>query len=211
MKISELSDLHRVLPGSRTPLVLASGSPRRKRLLEQLGFELIVDPSNADEYTDPDLSPEELVIELAVLKTQSVAPRHPGKITIGADTIVVLDGTVLGKPANAEEAVQMLQALSNRSHTVWTGVCISGPAEGLETRFAEQTEVFFAALSDEEIRAYVATGNPLDKAGSYGIQDDWGAVFVSGVSGDFYNVVGLPLHAFYKNLCKHLEKSAQIA
>ncbi len=188
-----------VLPGARVPLVLASNSPRRRRLLEQLGFDLLVDPSHVDETFDPSQTPAEMAMALAKAKANDVARRHPGQIVLGADTIVVLDGEMLGKPTDAADACRLLALLAGRSHEVWTGVCLRGPTDD-ETCFAERTEVEFAPLTDAEIEAYVATGSPLDKAGAYGIQDDWGAVFVSGIRGDYYNVVGLPLHALYRHL-----------
>lgn len=196
----ESDRLNGVLPGKRVPLVLASASPRRRRLLEQLGFELTVDPSQAEEILDPGIPPSEMAVSLARAKTSEVASRHPGQIVLGADTIVVLDGHMLGKPENDLEACDMLARLAGRSHEVWTGVCLRGPEPDQETCFAERTEVEFAPLTAAEIEAYVATGSPLDKAGAYGIQDDWGAVFVSGIRGDYYNVVGLPLHALYRHL-----------
>jgi septum formation protein len=143
-----------------------------------------------------------MACNLAAQKAEEVASRHPSEIVLGADTIVVLDGLMLSKPMDEEDAKGMLRLLSGRSHHVWTGVSLVRQSTDTHISFAECTEVQFAALSDHEIDAYVATGSPLDKAGAYGIQDDWGAVFISGISGDYYNVVGLPLHAMYRNLLK---------
>lgn len=191
-----------ILPGACMSIVLASSSPRRKKLLEQLGFTLTIDPSSVEEVFDETLEPSIMARNLASLKAEEVARRHPSQIVLGADTIVVLDGLMLAKPTDAEDAKSMLRLLSGRSHQVWTGVSLIRQSSSTHVSFAECTEVQFAALSDHEIDAYVATGSPLDKAGAYGIQDDWGAVFISGIGGDYYNVVGLPLHALYRNLLK---------
>jgi septum formation protein len=183
-------------------LVLASASPRRKKLLQQLGFDLKIDPSDVEEVFDESVEPSIMARNLAGLKAEEVARRHPSEIVLGADTIVVLDGLMLSKPIDSEDAKSMLRLLSGRPHHVWTGVSLVRRDTDTHISFAECTEVQFAALSDHEIDAYVATGSPLDKAGAYGIQDDWGAVFISGIKGDYYNVVGLPLHALYLNLLK---------
>jgi septum formation protein len=191
-----------ILPGACMSIVLASASPRRKKLLQQLGFELKIDPSSVDEVFDESMEPSIMARNLAFLKAEEVSQRHPAEIVLGADTIVVLDGLMLSKPLDANDAKAMLRLLSGRVHQVWTGVSLIKRSTDTTISFAECTEVQFAALSDHEIDAYVATGSPLDKAGAYGIQDDWGAVFISGINGDYYNVVGLPLHAMYRNLLK---------
>ncbi len=199
---SDIANNQGILPGACMSLVLASASPRRKKLLEQLGFELKIDPSSVEEVFDESVEPSIMARNLAYLKAEEVSLRHPTEIVLGADTIVVLDGLMLAKPSDAEDAKAMLRLLSGRIHQVWTGVSLVKRETDTNISFAECTEVQFAALSDHEIDAYVATGSPLDKAGAYGIQDDWGAVFISGISGDYYNVVGLPLHAMYRNLLK---------
>ncbi len=199
---SQNMDTKSILPGACMSIVLASASPRRKKLLQQLGFELKIDPSSVEEVFDESLEPSLMACNLAAQKAEEVARRHPSEIVLGADTIVVLDGLMLSKPMDEEDAKGMLRLLSGRSHHVWTGVSLVRQSTDTHISFAECTEVQFAALSDHEIDAYVATGSPLDKAGAYGIQDDWGAVFISGISGDYYNVVGLPLHAMYRNLLK---------
>ncbi len=191
-----------ILPGACMSIVLASASPRRKKLLQQLGFELTIDPSSVEEVFDESIEPSLMACNLAGQKAEEVAGRHPDKIVLGADTIVVLDGLMLSKPMDEEDAKAMLRLLSGRSHHVWTGVSLVRRSTDTHISFAECTEVHFAALTDHEIDAYVASGSPLDKAGAYGIQDDWGAVFISGINGDYYNVVGLPLHAMYRNLLK---------
>ncbi|WP_397547844.1 Maf family protein [Rhodothermus marinus] len=187
----------------RVPLILASRSPRRRKLLAQLGLDFEVHPSDLDENATNHRLPEQLVEQLALEKARTVAARFPEALTLGADTIVVLDGDVLNKPADEAEARAMLRRLSGRTHTVYTGVALVHPASQREIVDYEATEVTFAPLTDAEIDAYVATGSPLDKAGAYGIQDDYGAVFIRRIEGDYYNVVGLPLHRLYRMLRNH--------
>ncbi|HCR49778.1 MAG TPA: septum formation protein Maf, partial [Bacteroidetes bacterium] len=131
---------------------------------------------------------------------EDLIDQFPESLILAADTIVVLDEVILGKPKDPEEAFQMLKMLSGRSNTVFTGICL---AQGISKRMVtavEQSEVFFYPMSDIEIRRYVASGSPMDKAGAYGIQDDWGALFIERIEGDYYNVMGLPLHLLYKTL-----------
>jgi septum formation protein len=187
----------------RVPLVLASQSPRRRQLLERLGVAFSVHPSDTDETVPPGTPPVETVERLARDKAEAVAPAFPTALTLGADTVVVLDGDVLGKPTDDEHAAEMLARLSGRSHTVFTGIALVDPARRRNVTAHEATEVTFAPLSREEIESYVRTGSPRDKAGGYGIQDDAGALFVAGVRGDYYNVVGLPLHRLYQTLRAH--------
>ncbi len=185
------------------PLILASRSPRRRKLLAQLGLDFEVHPSDLDETAMNHRLPEQLVEQLALEKARAVATRFPEALTLGADTTVVLDGDVLNKPADEAEARAMLRRLSGRTHTVYTGVALVHPASRREVVDYEATQVTFAPLTDAEIDAYVATGSPLDKAGAYGIQDDYGAVFIRRIEGDYYNVVGLPLHRLYRMLRNH--------
>ena len=184
-------------------LILASQSPRRAALVRLLGIaEIEILPSDVDESTDPSLSPEETVRQLCIRKaratTSNVSPSDA--IILGADTIVVLDELVLNKPTDSDDAERMLTMLSGRTHTVYTGVALIDASTKKETHFVEHTDVTFRTLNSAEIKAYVATGSPMDKAGSYGIQEDFGAVFVSRIDGDYYNVVGLPLSALYVHL-----------
>ena len=168
-------------------LILASGSPRRKELLARTGrpFRIIV--SDADEIETADMPPT----EVAMAKALAIAATAPANATvIGADTIVVLDGRIFGKPADEADARRMLAELSGRTHQVITGVCLV--RNGQTEAFAETTDVRFKEISAEDIAAYVATGEPLDKAGAYGIQGRGGA-FVDSVDGDYDNVVGLPV------------------
>lgn len=172
------------------PLVLASASPRRVSLLRQAGATFtIVDPG-PDRDWPGESEPRHGVRALALDKARRVAARRPGRVVIGADTVVVLRGERIGKPADAAEAEAMLRRLQGRTHEVWTGVAV---VRGRETRTAaEVARVRFAGLSGEEIAAYVRTGEPLDKAGGYGIQGLAGQ-FVRGIEGDYTTVVGLPL------------------
>lgn len=184
----------------QTDFVLASQSPRRRRLLEQLGLAFDVHVSPIEEVIPDDAAPAEVVQDLAAQKAASVAPHYTAALTLGADTIVVLDDAILGKPADAADAEAMLRRLSGRTHTVFTGIALQHPASQRRVTAVEATDVTFAELCDDEIARYVASGAPLDKAGAYGIQDDHGALFVSRIEGDYYNVVGLPLHRLYRTL-----------
>ncbi len=159
-----------------------------------LGVEnLEIIPAKGEEKSHPELTPPELVKELSRCKAAEVAPANePDTITLGADTIVVLDGKVLGKPADKKEAFCMLRSLSGRSHTVYTGVTLIRGETVLS--HAERSDVRFRHLSDDEIERYIATGEPMDKAGAYGAQG-LGSLFVEGIDGDFFNVMGLPLCA----------------
>jgi septum formation protein len=186
-------------------IVLASASPRRKKLLEQieLDFEIIV--SNVDEDTTGDFPPEVICCSIALDKARDVAQRlTKPSIVIGADTIVVLDDKVLGKPDSEQEAAEMLRALSGNSHYVYTGLAFIDTTTGTEKTVYEKTKVQFRELTDSEIHSYIETGSPMDKAGAYGIQDDFGAVFVSRIEGCYYNVVGLPLQLFFQCLDESL-------
>lgn len=172
------------------PLVLASASPRRVALLRQAGAVFTVVDPGPDRDWPGEAEPRVGVRALALEKARRVSRRRAGRVVIGADTVVVLRGQRLGKPANAEEARGMLQRLHGRTHEVWTGIAV---VRGHETRTAaECTKVEFLRLSPAEIDAYVKTGEPLDKAGGYGIQGLAGQ-FVKRVEGDYANVVGLPL------------------
>ncbi|MDQ0049838.1 septum formation protein [Paenibacillus polymyxa] len=185
------------MDGKITPrIILASTSPRRKELLEFLRLPFEVVPSHADESTPESWTPQQIVETLAARKAQAVvntvAQSQEAGLVIGSDTIVVLDGSVLGKPADHADAVRMLTALQGRTHRVYTGVaCIhTGTGEMLVRH--RQTEVTMKPLSQEQIVAYVNTGEPSDKAGAYGIQG-MGATLVESIQGCYFNVVGLPL------------------
>jgi len=173
-------------------LILASASPRRIELLGSLGLIFDVIPSSADEYLDGRPEPGLLVEALARRKARAVAGGRPEDVVLGADTVVVLDGEVLGKPAGPEEAKCMLRKLQGREHEVFTGVCVVCSARGFESYAHERTRVRFLPMSEDEIAGYVATEEPLDKAGAYAIQG-LGSLYVEGITGDYFNVVGLPL------------------
>lgn len=184
-------------------IILASQSPRRQKLLAQIGLQFDVIPSACkEEITSTD--PQIVVEELAYQKAADVAKKQVNALVIGADTMVVKDGKILGKPDSKAHAFELLSDLSGRAHYVYTGVAlirVNDNHEFISTYcFYEKTKVFFSALSSLEIQSYIASGSPMDKAGAYGIQDEWGAVFVEKIEGDFYNVVGLPLHRLYKEL-----------
>ncbi|QQR54905.1 septum formation inhibitor Maf [Candidatus Peregrinibacteria bacterium] len=183
------------------PLILASQSPRRKELLNLINLSFEVDiPHEFEEFTAAQIpDPQELVKANAAGKVQEVRTRHPAAVILGVDTVVALDGQILGKPANPEEAVKMLQKLQGKTHTVWTGVQLLDTTTGKKLSFEEQTEVDFLPMSDEVIRAYVKTGEPMDKAGAYAIQG-LGSVHIRGIRGDFFTVVGLPLAKVYAAL-----------
>ena len=178
-------------------LILASASPRRKELLRYITEEFTVRVSNADETVPAGLTPEETVKYLSCLKADAVCTGSGDEVIVASDTVVVIDGAVLGKPHSEEEAAKMLRTLSGRTHTVYTGVCVRTAAE--KHVFAERTDVTFYPLTEEEIRAYVATGEPMDKAGAYGIQGK-GSLLVERINGDFYTVMGLPVAALSRAL-----------
>ena len=172
-------------------LVLASGSPRRKTLLEEAGYTFRIVISDADEDMSSQMSPAEMATRNATLKAQAVIEQCSiHELAIGADTVVAIDGVIFGKPSNENDARKMLKALSGRTHQVITGVCIAGKTT--MQQFFETTNVTFKKLGDAEISAYIATGEPLDKAGAYGIQGKGGAL-VDHIDGDYDNVVGLPM------------------
>ncbi len=170
--------------------IVASASPRRRELLSRAGFGFAVEPSDADESLPEGCAPEDAVRLLAERKARSVSALHPGIAVLGCDTIVALDGQMLGKPKTEDEAASMLRTLSGNTHTVFTGVCVTNGTHS--ESFVSATDVTFYPLKDETIRAYVATGEPMDKAGAYGIQG-MGSLLVKGFSGDYFTVVGLPL------------------
>lgn len=184
-------------------IVLASQSPRRKELLGKLNVTYEVLPAKGEEKLCGD-TPEKVVMHLASRKAKEVYEMKTGNIdgaglpllVIGADTIVVYDGQILGKPGNREEAMSMLRMLSGKTHQVYTGVCIMTEKQHC---FYEKTDVTFAKLTDEEIWEYIDSGDSFDKAGGYGIQGDF-AVYVKEIHGDYNNVVGLPVARLYKEL-----------
>lgn len=187
-------------------MILASRSPRRIELCREAGLDPRVEPADVDEAALPGESPFHLVERLARAKAAAVAAHAaaaaPGELVLAADTIVSIDGEPLGKPADDAEARSMLRRLSGRAHQVATGVALmrAGEPAAAADSFVEVTDVSFYSLSDEEIAAYVATGEPRDKAGAYGIQGAGGRMLVRGIHGDFYNVVGLPIAAVMRRV-----------
>lgn len=180
-------------------IILASASPRRRELLALAGVDFTVKVADVEEIIPENASPDEVVKSLAMQKAQAVAKQNPDNIVIGSDTVVALGNTILGKPKDEENAVEMLKMLSGRSHTVYTGVAL---VHGEKTaNFCEATQVVFHTLDEREIRDYVATKEPMDKAGAYGIQGK-GCVLVEKIVGDYFNVVGLPVSRVYKELKK---------
>lgn len=165
--------------------------------MRQIGLRFTVAASHISEDTDGTLSPSDLVVHLAGAKAAEVARGFTDALVIGADTVVVLDGEILGKPSDERHAEGMLRRLSGRTHEVYTGFSILDRPSGRDVADHERTEVTFRDISDTEIRAYVGSGSPMDKAGAYGIQDDYGAIFVEKINGCFYNVVGFPLTRFF--------------
>lgn len=186
-----------------TQLILASQSPRRKALLQQLGIPFEIQPSSINEHSLT-RDPLSLVRELSLSKANDIASNCTNTVVIGADTIVVHNDEILGKPSTEYQAAQMLAQLSGNQHQVYTGVClqyVDGQGNLQDpVLFHEETKVWFQALSAFPIHQYIASGSPMDKAGAYGIQDDWGAIFVKKIEGDYYNVVGLPLSRCYLEL-----------
>jgi septum formation protein len=176
----------------KNTIILASNSPRRKDLLHQVGIEFITAPADVDERQLPGEPPEEYALRVAADKAKTAAKRAGDGLIIAADTIVVLDDRVLGKPSDAQEAESMLGTLSGRMHHVITGLVVLDAVSNRMTAKAVDTKVWFRKLTASEIRSYVASGEPLDKAGAYGIQG-LGALLVERIEGCYFNVVGLPL------------------
>lgn len=175
-------------------VILASKSPRRKEILENAGYSIEVRVQDADETLPPEITASEAVKMLAEIKADAVTAKE-NEMVIGADTVVVLDGQILGKPKNEDDAFNMLRALGGRSHKVYTGVCVI--LNGEKTVFSDCSEVRFESLTDNEIYDYIKTGEPMDKAGAYGIQG-LGGKFAKIENGSYYNVMGFPIEKFNK-------------
>ncbi|MFH0960515.1 MAG: Maf family protein [Pseudomonadota bacterium] len=188
--------------GSNNKIILASASPRRKELLEAIGIEFVVRPSQVEEFMYPEESPERQVQRLAAEKAADIAKKYAGSWVLGADTIVVIDGRILGKPSDRAEAESMLSTLSGRTHNVFTGYSIMNLSfPGSNIVGFSRSEVMIRKLSHDEIQGYVDTGEPMDKAGAYAIQGV-GAAIVEKVCGSYTNVVGLPLCEVARDLKK---------
>ena len=177
-------------------IILASQSPRRRELLSVTGLDFTIEVSDANEDLDIK-DPVEFVMALSGIKARAVAKKHRLDHVIGADTIVVIDGMILGKPKDEEDAFRMLSLLSGRTHSVYTGVTVIKGEESIS--FYEQTDVRMYKNSDELLHSYIATGEPMDKAGAYGIQGK-GMLLIERIEGDYYNVMGLPIARLYREL-----------
>ena len=182
-------------------IILASGSPRRSEILAAHGVDFTVITSGAEEKAEGCTDPREVCMYFALKKALDVRRWVPEGIIVAADTIVVYGGRIIGKPADADDAFETLKKLRNDSHSVMTGVAVCDAGEENTSVFCEETRVFFSDYTDEDIRAYIATGEPMDKAGSYAIQGGW-ARFVERIEGDYSNVVGLP----WDRLCSELRR-----
>ena len=179
-------------------IILASASPRRKEILELADLKFDVMPSDAQEITTK--TANEVVMELASIKAKDIYKKSEKQsMVVGADTVVAYQGQILGKPADEADAKRMLTMLSGQTHEVYTGVCVI--EDGKTKTFYEETKVTFYEISDEQIDRYIKTGEPMDKAGSYGIQGK-AAVFIKGIEGDYYNVVGFPIARFLQEITK---------
>lgn len=183
-------------------IVLASGSPRRREIMEKYNIDLIVEKSNVDENINRGETPEQISMSLSLIKALDVSNRFPKDIVIGADTIVVVDGKILGKPKGKEDAYDMLNMLSGRIHEVITGVALIKADMNIKIIDYEKTRVKFRKLTDDMIYRYIGTNEPFDKAGAYAIQGV-GQILVENIDGCFFNVVGLPLTKIDKLLSKY--------
>jgi septum formation protein len=185
---------------NRSPIVLASASPRRQELLKKAGIDFVVRPADIPEVPAPREAPLAFGERMAREKARAVRKSVPQEIVLAADTVVAVDDQILGKPENDEDAMRMLHVLSGRTHSVITSVCLA--SETFEDVQSENTAVEFAAMTDNEIREYVRTGEPMDKAGAYAIQG-MASRWITKVDGDYYNVVGLPVDLVWRMLREH--------
>ena len=185
-------------------LILASASPRRKELLEKIGLPFTIQPAKGEERITQK-SPAAVVMELSRQKAEEIAAAQTGEcIILGADTIVARGEEIMGKPKDAADAKRMLKSIADDCHQVYTGVTlIRTGAHPQSVTFQEKTDVFLYPISDAELDSYIASGDPMDKAGAYGIQGDF-AIHVKGIAGDYYNVVGLPIGRVYQELKRML-------
>ena len=182
-------------------IILGSASPRRQQLLKDAAFEFSVQPINADESFPSNLKAEQIALYLCEKKASAFPNKlADGEILITADTIVWVDGIVLNKPGSEFEAKQMLMLLSGKMHQVYTGVCLT-TSKG-KISFTDETKVYFKNFTEEEILFYIRNYKPFDKAGSYGAQDWLGLIGVTKIEGSYFNVMGLPIHRVYEELCK---------
>ena len=180
-------------------IILASQSPRRAKILRMLGVNFKVAPSKIKEEINPKIGQNEVAINISKTKAETISHKYPKDIIIGADTIVVLNEEIFGKPKDKNESKKMLKALSGNCHEVITGVTIINEKLGIVKTFSEITKVFVQKIPTKQIEFYVNNYNTLDKAGSYGIQD-WFSVWIKRINGCFYNVMGLPVSKLYRHL-----------
>ena len=192
------------------PLILASASPRRRRLLLEHGYNFRVAPAEVTEIAPAHLSPGEITLFNARLKAHAVARAHPRSLGVGVDTVVAFEGEVLGKPANMDAALAMIRRLNGRTHDVYSGVWLRHAASGRERGFTDITRVHFHQLTDAQLRAYLKRIGPLDKAGAYAAQDDRGELIES-VEGSFTNVIGLPMEVLKEAIGKFSESGEQFS
>lgn len=181
------------MKNAKARIILASSSPRRQEILEGLKLDFIVHPSEVEERIPLDMLPEDIVEHLSFMKAESVSKHYNNEIVIGSDTIVVLGGEILGKPHNNEAAFSMINKLQGHEHTVFTGVAVIDSSSREYKVSHCSTKVTIKSLSEDQIKRYIATGEPMDKAGSYAIQG-FGAMIVEKINGDYFTVVGLPIH-----------------
>lgn len=181
-------------------MILASKSPRRKEILEDFGFDIEIDSVDIEEVSDK-AGIEEQLMDISRKKSEEVAKKHQMDYVVSADTAVIIDGEVLGKPRDRKHATDMLLKLSGRGHRVITAYTLFNIAKDIEYSHYDTTMVYFKELTNEEIEWYVGTGEPMDKAGAYGIQGK-GTILVDRIEGDFYNVMGFPMSKFYDDLKK---------
>jgi septum formation protein len=186
---------------SEKKILLASASPRRKEILGLTGLRFVIDPSDYEENMDLNLKPHQLARFLSLQKAEATARKHRNALIIAADTFIVFQDRLLGKPHTPQESRRMLQLLSGKAHSVITGFTVMDSVTGRKISKSVETKVYFRKMTGQEIRAYVSTGEPLDKAGAYAIQG-LGAVFIKKIEGDYFNVVGLPLSSLMEVLKK---------
>lgn len=185
-------------------IILGSGSPRRKQLLEMIGLEPIVIKSDVEEVVQYGLSPEQVVLNIAMQKAIDIMPKIDDEsLLITADTIVVCESRIIGKPRDEEDAFKILKFLSGKRQIVYTGVIVWDKKTGVRYEIVEESAVYFKELEDEDIERYINTGDAKDKAGAYGVQTE-GAVLVERIEGDFYNIVGMPVSKLY-DVLKEIE------
>ncbi len=178
-------------------LILASASPRRSSLLSRLGFKFEIVPADVDESVRENETPGQYVDRISDLKCRTISENRPEALVLAADTSVIFNNQIIGKPTSRENAIEILSMLSGNSHTVITGMSLRHANSGRSITQREETVVQFGKMDSDEIGNYVDTGSPMDKAGGYGIQDDIGSLFIDSIDGDYYNVVGLPLRRLY--------------